>query len=112
MSKDDNIQWIDIGEKLTKQMLKNKQKEYGNFTNNSYVIANFIQSTLEVINKKSIKVPVTIVPQLMIVLKLTRTIDDGSKQDLYKADTHNDINGYNHLLKIMMQELKEDKNGK
>ena len=112
MSKDDNIQWIDIGEKLTKQMLKNKQKEYGNFTNNSYVIANFIQSTLEVINKKSIKVPVTIVPQLMIVLKLTRTIDDGSKQDLYKADTHSDINGYNHLLKIMMQELKEDKNGK
>ncbi len=112
MSKDDNIQWIDIGEKMTKNMLKNKQKAYGNFSNNSYVIANFIQSVLEVINKKAIKVPITIVPQLMIVLKLTRTIDDGTKQDVYKEDTHSDINGYNHLLKIMMKELKEDENGK
>lgn len=112
MSKDDNIEWIDIGKKMTKEMLKGKQKEYGSFTNNSYIIASFIQSVLEVINKKSIKVPVTIVPQLMIVLKLTRTVDDGTKSDLYKADTHNDISGYNQLLKVMMQELGDGNNDK
>ena len=26
---DDNIKWIDIGEKMVKQMLEKKQKEYG-----------------------------------------------------------------------------------
>jgi hypothetical protein len=28
---DDNIKWIDIGEKMVKQMLEGKQKEYGSF---------------------------------------------------------------------------------
>ena len=112
MSKDDNIEWIDIGKKMTKEMLKGKQKEYGSFTNNSYIIASFIQSVLEVVNKKSIKVPVTLVPQLMIVLKLTRTVDDGTKEELYKEDTFKDISGYSHLLKVMMQELGDEKNGK
>jgi hypothetical protein len=99
---DDNVKWIDIGEKMVKQMLEGKQKEYGNFDNNAYIIANFIQSVLEVINKKKIEVPITIVPQLMIVLKLTRTIDDGTKQFVFKEDTHKDIAGYNNLLRQMM----------
>jgi hypothetical protein len=43
----------------------------------------------------------------MIVLKLTRTIDDGSKQDIYKEDTHKDIAGYNDLLKTMLKNMKE-----
>ena len=108
---DDNIRWIDIGEKLTKDLLKDKQQEYGDFDGNAYIVAQFIKSVLEVINKQKIKVPITIVPQLMIVLKLTRTVQDGSKQDLYKEDTHKDIAGYNHLLKLMMKGL-EDSNDK
>lgn len=99
---DDNVKWIDIGEKMVKQMLEGKQKEYGSFENNAYVIANFIQSVLEVINNKKIEVPITLVPQLMIVLKLTRTIDDGTKQFVFKEDTHKDIAGYNNLLRQMM----------
>ena len=87
MGKDDNIKWIDIGEKMVKQMLEKKQKEYGSFDNNAYII-----------------------PQLMIVLKLTRTIDDGSGKDIYKLDTHKDISGYNDLLKDMLLKMrsKED----
>ena len=103
---DDNIKWINIGEKMTKQMLEQKQKEYGSFDNNSYIIANFIQSVLEVTNGFKIKVPITLVPQLMIVLKLTRTIDDGSGKDIYKLDTHKDIDGYNSLLKDMLLNMK------
>ena len=87
---DDNVKWIDIGEKMVKQMLEKKQIEYGDFDKNAYIIANFIQSTLEVINGHKIKVPITLVPQLMIILKLTRTIDDGTKKDVYKEDTHKD----------------------
>ena len=103
---DDNVKWIDIGEKMVKQMLEKKQKEYGSFDNNSYIIANFIQSVLEIVNGYKIKVPITLIPQLMIILKLTRTIDDGSKQDIYKEDTHKDIAGYNNLLKDMLQNIK------
>ena len=103
---DDNVKWIDIGEKMVKQMLEKKQKEYGSFDNNSYIIANFIQSVLEIVNGYKIKVPITLIPQLMIVLKLTRTIDDGSKQDIYKEDTNKDIAGYNNLLKDMLQNIK------
>jgi len=109
---DDNIKWIDIGEKLTKELLKRKQQEYGDFDGNSYIVSNFIKSTLEVINKKKIKVPLTIVPQLMIVLKLTRTIQDGSKKNIYKEDTHKDIAGYNHLLKLMVQGMEINNNEK
>jgi len=104
---DDNVKWIDIGEKMVKQMLEKKQMEYGDFDKNAYIIANFIQSTLEVINGHKIKVPITLVPQLMIILKLTRTIDDGTKKDVYKEDTHKDIAGYNDLLKTMLQNIKE-----
>ena len=104
---DDNVKWIDIGEKMVKQMLEKKQMEYGDFDKNAYIIVNFIQSTLEVIIWHKIKVPITIVPQLMIVLKLTRTIDDWSKQDIYKEDTHKDIAGYNDLLKTMLKNMKE-----
>jgi hypothetical protein len=99
---DDNIKWIDIGEKMVKQMLEGKQKEYGSFEHNSYIISNFIKSVLEVINKKEIEVPITLVPQLMIVLKLTRTINDGTKEFMYKEDTHKDIAGYNNLLRQMI----------
>ena len=108
---DDNIKWIDIGEKMTKQMLEKKQKEYGDFDNNAYIIANFIQSVLEVTNGFKIKVPITLVPQLMIVLKLTRTIDDGTGKDIYKQDTHKDIDGYNSLLKNMLLNMKGSKDG-
>jgi hypothetical protein len=104
---DDNVKWIDISEKLVKQMLEKKQMEYGDFDKNAYIIANFIQSTLEVINGYKIKVPITLVPQLMIILKLTRTIDDGTKKDIYKEDTHKDIAGYNKLLQNMIQNMKE-----
>ena len=44
MSDKDNVKWIDIGEKMVKQMLEQKQKEYGSFDNNAFIIANFIQS--------------------------------------------------------------------
>ena len=53
---DDNIKWIDIGEKLTKELLKRKQQEYGDFDGNSYIVSRFIKSTLEVINKKKIDI--------------------------------------------------------
>ena len=92
--------------KWSSKCLKKKQKEYGSFDNNSYIIANFIQSVLEIVNGYKIKVPITLIPQLMIVLKLTRTIDDDSKQDIYKEDTHKDIAGYNNLLKDMLQNIK------
>jgi len=110
MGKDDNIKWIDIGEKMVKQMLEKKEKEYGNFDNNAYIMANFLQSALEIVNGYKVKVPITIIPQLMIVLKLTRTIDDGSGKDIYKLDTHKDISGYNDLLKDMLLKMrsKED----
>ena len=48
----------------------------------------------------------------MIVLKLTRTIDDGTKKILFKEDTHSDIGGYNSLLRSMMKFKEEDKHGK
>ena len=49
----------------------------------------------------------------MIVLKLTRTINDGTKKNLYKGDTHSDIDGYNSFLKEMIRIAdQEDKNGK
>ena len=99
---DDNVKWIDIGEKMVKQMLEGKQKEYGDFGHNAYIISNFIKTVLEVVNKKKIDVPITIVPQLMIVLKLTRTINDGTKEFEFKEDTHKDIAGYNNLLREML----------
>ena len=46
----------------------------------------------------------------MIVLKLTRTIDDGSGKDIYKLDTHKDIAGYNDLLKDMLLEMRKKDN--
>ena len=104
--KDDNVEWISIEEKMVKQLLDEKQKEYGSFDNNAYIISNYIQSELEVVNGFKIKVPTDIIPRLMIVLKLTRTIDDGSGKDLYKLDTHKDIAGYNNLLKDMLQNIK------
>jgi len=107
---DENVKWIDIGEKLVKQMLEKKQEEYGSFRNNAYIIASFIQSTLEVINNKEIKVPLTLIPQLMMILKITRTIDDGTKKSIYKEDTHKDIAGYNNLLKDMLIKNEEEGN--
>ena len=112
MGKDDNIKWIDIGTKLTKELLKRKQKEYGDFDSNAYIIAKFIKSVLEVVNKKKLKVPITIVPQLMIVLKLTRTVNDGSQSVLHKPDTFADIKGYCDLLDDMVKQIEKDDNGK
>ena len=109
---DDNVKWIDIGEKMTKNLLKNKQKEYGDFDSNAHIVAQFIKSVLEAVNKQKLKVPITIVAQLMIVLKLTRTVNDGEKEIMYKEDTHLDISGYNELLKYQMQQLERDSNGK
>ena len=112
MGKDDNVKWIDIGEKMTKNLLKNKQKEYGDFGSNAHIVAQFIKSVLEAVNKQKLKVPITIVAQLMIVLKLTRTVNDGEKEIMYKEDTHQDISGYNELLKYQMQQLERNNNGK
>lgn len=112
MGRDDNVKWIDIGEKMTKNLLKNKQKEYGDFDSNAHIVAQFIKSVLETVNKQKLKVPITIVAQLMIVLKLTRTVNDGEKEIMYKEDTHLDISGYNELLKYQMQQLERDSNGK
>ena len=112
MGKDDNVKWIDIGEKMTKNLLKNKQKEYGDFDSNAHIVAQFIKSVLEAVNKQKLKVPITIVAQLMIVLKLTRTVNDGEKKIMYKEDTHQDISGYNELLKYQMQQLERNNNGK
>ena len=112
MGKDDNIKWIDIGTKLTKELLKRKQKEYGDFDSNAHIVAQFIKSVLEAVNKQKLKVPITIVAQLMIVLKLTRTVNDGEKEIMYKEDTHQDISGYNELLKYQMQQLERNDNGK
>jgi|TARA_Y200000002_G_scaffold254048_1_gene210581 hypothetical protein len=112
MGKDDNVKWIDIGEKMTKNLLKNKQKEYGDFDSNAHIVAQFIKSVLEAVNKQKLKVPITIVAQLMIVLKLTRTVNDGEKEIMYKEDTHQDISGYNELLKYQMQQLERNNNGK
>ena len=106
--KDDNVEWISIEEKMIKQLLDEKQKEYGSFDNNAYIISNYIQSELEVVNGFKIKVPTDIIPRLMIVLKLTRTIDDGSGKDLYKLDTHKDIAGYNNLLKDMLLRKRDN----
>ena len=46
---DDNIKWIDIGEKMVKQMLEKKQKEYGSFDNNAYIMLIF---TISIGNNK------------------------------------------------------------
>ena len=97
---------------MTKNLLKNKQKEYGDFDSNAHIVAQFIKSVLEAVNKQKLKVPITIVAQLMIVLKLTRTVNDGEKEIMYKEDTHQDISGYNELLKYQMQQLERNDNGK
>jgi len=97
---------------MTKNLLKNKQKEYGDFDSNAHIVAQFIKSVLEAVNKQKLKVPITIVAQLMIVLKLTRTVNDGEKEIMYKEDTHQDISGYNELLKYQMQQLERNNNGK
>ena len=88
------------------------QKEYGDFDSNAHIVAQFIKSVLEAVNKQKLKVPITIVAQLMIVLKLTRTVNDGEKEIMYKEDTHQDISGYNELLKYQMQQLERNNNGK
>ena len=111
----DNIKYINPNskEKIIKKLLDKKEDDYGHFPNNCYVVAKFIQGVLEIINKRELTVPVTLIPQLMIVLKLTRTIDDGTKKNLYKTDTHLDIEGYNSLLKEMMKvQDQEDQNDK
>ena len=112
MGKDDNVKWIDIGEKMTKNLLKNKQKEYGDFDSNAHIVAQFIKSVLEAVNKQKLKVPITIVAQLMIVLKLTRTVNDGSQSILHKPDTFADIKGYCDLLDDMVKQIEKDENGK
>ena len=101
----DNIKYINKSskERMVRELLEKKGEDYGNFSNNAYVVAKFIQGVLEVVNKQHLTVPVTLIPQLMIVLKLTRTINDGTKKNLYKIDTHSDIDGYNSLLKEMMK---------
>jgi len=109
----DNIKYFnkDNKEKIVEQLLKKKEDDYGHFPNNCYVVAKFIKGVLDIVNKREIVVPDTLIPQLMIVLKLTRTINDGTKKNLYKTDTHSDIDGYNHLLKEMMKtEDMKDKN--
>jgi|TARA_R100001530_G_scaffold42075_1_gene32091 hypothetical protein len=110
----DNIKFFNpnVGEKMIKQMLDDKGKEYGNFGNNAHIVAGFIKHTLEAINKQHLKVPTSIVPQLMIVLKLTRTVDDGTKQTLYKEDTFKDIAGYSKLLEMMMKHEEDYKDVK
>jgi hypothetical protein len=76
------------------------------------LLHNLSKSVLEAVNKQKLKVPITIVAQLMIVLKLTRTVNDGEKEIMYKEDTHQDISGYNELLKYQMQQLERNNNGK
>ena len=41
MGKDDNIKWIDVGTKLTKELLRRKQKEYVEFNSNADIIRKF-----------------------------------------------------------------------
>ena len=109
----DNIKYFNKGdkEKIVEQLLRRNGGGYGHFPNNCYVVAKFIKGVLDIVNKREIVVPDTLIPQLMIVLKLTRTINDGTKKNLYKADTHSDIDGYNYLLKEMMKtEDMKDKN--
>jgi len=111
----DNIKYINKNskERMVRELLEKKEDDYGHFPNNCYVVAKFIQGVLEIINKRELTVPVTLIPQLMIVLKLTRTINDGTKKNLYKTDTHSDIDGYNSLLKEMMRVAdQKDKNEK
>ena len=45
-----------------------------------------------------------------MILKITRTIDDGTKKSIYKEDTHKDIAGYNNLLKDMLIKNEEEGN--
>ena len=111
----DNIKYINKSykERMVKEMLEKKGEDYGNFNNNAYVVAKFIQGVLEVVNNQPLPGPAPLIPQLMIVLKLTRTINDGTKKNLYKTDTHSDIDGYNSLLKEMMKvQDQENKNEK
>ena len=111
---DDNIKYFNsnIGEKMIKQMLVEIGMEYGYFSINGHVVAGFVKSYLEVINKVQLKVPLELIPALMIVFKLTRTIDDGTKKVIHKEDTHKDISGYNTLLRTMMKFRQEEFNGK
>ena len=48
----------------------------------------------------------------MIVLKLTRTVNDGSQSILHKPDTFADIKGYCDLLDDMVKQIEKDDNGK
>ena len=48
----------------------------------------------------------------MIVLKLTRTVNDGSQSILHKPDTFTDIKGYCDLLDDMVKQIEKDENGK
>jgi len=68
----DNIKYINKNskERMVRELLEKKEDDYGHFPNNCYVVAKFIQGVLEIINKRELTVPVTLIPQLMIVLKL------------------------------------------
>ena len=96
---EDNVRFLNQIDKLLKQ----KQTDYGSFDVTSWVLTGFLERILSAHNGVSVKVPNRIFGMFMIVLKLWRILN----RKKYHKDDNDDVNGYNELLRKLVQ--NEDK---
>ena len=87
----DNIKFLNSIEKL----LREKQQSYGSFDETSFIMSKIAENYLSLHNKKEVKVPYKFFGLFMIMLKCWRIM----QQKSYKKDSHDDIAGYNELLR-------------
>lgn len=90
----DNVKFMNNLEKL----LKEKQADYGNFDETSYVMTKMMENFLSLHNHKEVKVPYKFFGLFMIILKSWRIMQSKS----YKKDSSDDIQGYNELLRRLL----------
>ena len=90
----DNVKFMNNLEKL----LKEKQADYGNFDETSYVMTKMMENFLSLHNHKEVKVPYKFFGLFMIMLKSWRIMQSKS----YKKDSSDDIQGYNELLRRLL----------
>jgi len=96
---EDNVRFLNQIDK----MLKQKQNDYGNFDTTSWLLTGILERILSAHNGVTVKVPNRIFGIFMIILKLWRILN----RKKYHKDDFDDTNGYNELLRKLVQ--NEDK---
>jgi hypothetical protein len=98
----DNVRFINDLDKLLRQ----KEIDYGSFDTTSWLLSGILEKLLSAHNGVQVKVPIRIFGIFMIVTKLWRVMN----QKNYHKDSHDDIAGYNELLRKMLK--NEEKHNK